>query len=254
MFADKGNKAGNKNLAKYIAWYDSNLKRVRKYLLDVDCCDEDFVDSAVAIEAELRRVWPPEMPIRLYGQCTDSGGGGTLFSLARDLKKLHLCAPEYFVDSCSLHDLQTALRNAAEQVLGVGRTDENSAHMQTAMQMLHGCYNLQNWHETDELKNIFEFVVKQEGLSNKYVSLPEPVMTRWWLVGACACTLKDTVVIWKRLLQGLLTHAKLNSEVCKLASTTLGLMRQPVIRCDHELICAFHDWFLSPHFKYLQRG
>ena len=28
LFADKGNKAGNSNLAKYVGWYDDNTKRV----------------------------------------------------------------------------------------------------------------------------------------------------------------------------------------------------------------------------------
>ena len=111
--ADKGNKAGNKNLAKYICWYDNELKRVRKFLLDVDCTDENTKDTAEAITHALKRVFPQDVPIILMGQCTDSGGGGTLHALARELSALNLCnKTNYFVSSCTLHDLQTGLRNA----------------------------------------------------------------------------------------------------------------------------------------------
>ena len=41
---DKGNKKGNKNLAKYICWFDKNTKTVKTYLTDVDCTDEVIND------------------------------------------------------------------------------------------------------------------------------------------------------------------------------------------------------------------
>ena len=44
--ADKGNKAGNKNLAKYIYWYNIKFKRVMIFLLDVDCTNKDTVYTA----------------------------------------------------------------------------------------------------------------------------------------------------------------------------------------------------------------
>ena len=104
--ADKGNKAGNKNLAKYICWYDKELKRVRKFLLDVDCSDEDTKDTALALKHALERVWPPDGPIYLMGQCNDSGGGRTLHALAQELNALGLCHKQYFVTSCTLHNPQ----------------------------------------------------------------------------------------------------------------------------------------------------
>ena len=53
----KGNKNGNKNLAKYIAWYDVDWKRVRTYLLDVDCTDKKTKDSAEAVLHSLKKVF-----------------------------------------------------------------------------------------------------------------------------------------------------------------------------------------------------
>ena len=79
------------------------------------------------------------------GQCTDSGGGGTLFSLARKLRELNLpgMSAEYHVGSCSLHNLQTALRNAIIEVFGEGgQESETGAYKKNAMQLMHGMYNI----------------------------------------------------------------------------------------------------------------
>ena len=46
---DKGNKKGNKNLAKYIFWYNNEKKKVQTFLLDVDCTDETSADVAQAL-------------------------------------------------------------------------------------------------------------------------------------------------------------------------------------------------------------
>ena len=39
---DKGNRKGNKNLAKFIFWYDKQDKKVEVFLLDANCTDEDI--------------------------------------------------------------------------------------------------------------------------------------------------------------------------------------------------------------------
>ena len=82
------------------------------------------------------------MPVKLHGQGGDSGGGGTLYSLERELKKIDVTADPYLVGSCTLHDLQTGFRTGTEKVLGVGGKDPNGEFSKTAMHMLHGCYNV----------------------------------------------------------------------------------------------------------------
>ena len=42
---DKGNKKGNKNLAKYFCWFDVRKHKVNTYLIDVDCVDENTADT-----------------------------------------------------------------------------------------------------------------------------------------------------------------------------------------------------------------
>ena len=74
--ADKGNKKGNKNLAKFICWFDLYEKEVKKFLLDVNCTDESTSEIIDAIAHSLRRIFPDNIEVQIYNQCTDSGGGG----------------------------------------------------------------------------------------------------------------------------------------------------------------------------------
>ena len=79
--SDKGNKKGNKNLAKFFCWYDVIKKIVRTFLLDVDCVDENTEDIFKGTYHSIQRFFEStcvrnntDIP-KLRGQCTDSGGG-----------------------------------------------------------------------------------------------------------------------------------------------------------------------------------
>ena len=91
-------------------------------------------------------------------------------------------------------------------------------------------------------------------MEKKFTPLPEPIVTRWWLVGACAVEFKKSMHTWQKVLKGVLTYSKANSAVGQIASCTLGLTNKPTIVCDLELLCAFHELFLFTHFAYLQNG
>ena len=141
---DKGNKKGNKNLAKYICRYDKKKDAVTILLIHVNSSEESTDDVVDATIHSLRRLFPDGENIRLHGQCTDSGGGGTLHSMARAMHSRNITSEHYLVGSCSLHNLQTCLRNGVINVLGEGGTDENGEYVMNAMQILNGVYNLQN--------------------------------------------------------------------------------------------------------------
>ena len=177
---DKGNKKGNKNLAKYLCWFCVRTERVKTFLLDVDCTDENSADIAKAMKHSLKRIFGDnEETIYLFGQCTDSGGGGTGMSLFCELEKLGLVARWYLVTSCVLHNIQTALRNGVQLVLGEGGLEEDGKGKMNAMQLLHGVYNIQNWCKHDELKDIYQYTRTQQGLDTKFKKLKEPIVTRW---------------------------------------------------------------------------
>ena len=84
--AKKGNTKGNKNLAKFIYWHDIDGYEVKTFFLDVDCTDEDTNEIAGTLEHSIRRLFPTDIPVCIYGKCTYSGGGGALEALARVLE------------------------------------------------------------------------------------------------------------------------------------------------------------------------
>ena len=247
---DKGNKKGNKNLAKFVSWFDKTEKRVKIFLLDVDCTDETTDNIADAIEHSITR-FLPERNMKILGQCTDSGGGGTKYALARALMEKNMASANYLVCTCSLHNLQTCLRNAVTNVLGEGGIDDNGNAVMNVMQMLHGKYNIQNWQENKELKELWTYL--SDASNEKFKRLEEPIMTRWWLVGACACSFKESITVWKKICKAIRNSAPSSCASNKIASCTLNLIDSPVIINDLHLICSFHKSFLFPHFKFLQQ-
>ena len=114
-------------------------------MLDVDCTDEHTNNIDDALTHSLRRLLPENLKISIKGQCTDSGGGGTKFALARALEERNIAAEHYLVATCALHNLQTCLRNAVVNVLGEGGMNDKGEPLMNVMQMLHGAYNLQKW-------------------------------------------------------------------------------------------------------------
>ena len=68
----------------------------------------------------LTRLFPDGVEIELHGQCTDSGGGGTLKALADKLRSKFALHPHYIIASCKLHNVQTYLCNAVLNVMGDG--------------------------------------------------------------------------------------------------------------------------------------
>ena len=250
---DKGNKKGNKNLAKYLCWYCVKENKVKTFLLDVDCTDENSHDIAQAIKHSLKKIFPNNTPL-IYGQCTDSGGGGTGRSLFRELFELELTSPNYLITSCCLHNLQTALRNGIQLVMGEGGLLEDGTGKLNAMQLLHGAYNIQNWCEHDELKEIYLFTQTQLGIEMKFKKLEEPIATRWWLVGACACSFLESLAVWERICDGIRKSAPSDSAAYKVAASTLGLIKEPMIISDVRLLATFHTWFLFFSFRLVPKG
>ena len=61
-------------------------------------------------------------------------------------------------------------------MLVLGESDNNGKLIQTAIQMLHGFYDIQNWHKTEDLKKLYIFVRSQEGLEEKVEHLPKTML------------------------------------------------------------------------------
>ena len=253
---DKGNKKGNKNLAKVICWFDNLKKKVQTFLVDIDQSDENTSEVCDGLMHSLTRLFGNDTVITIRGQCTDSGGGGTknalklaIFQQQSHHPAIHIERQLYVVGTCTLHNLQTAFKNAIVKVIGEGKLNDKNLS-----QMLHGAYNIQNYHEKDELCEMWIFVQMNGDAGLKFRTLQEPIVTRWWYFGMCACSFKKDFKIWKRLLKGIAKNSPRSSASWQVADATLQLMNNKQILNDLDLVVAFHECFLFPHFKFFQGG
>jgi hypothetical protein len=144
---DKGNKKGVGHFVKYLSYW--NGQQVIKELLDLNASGGTTYDCAVAIRDSLKKVFGgdgEDSKFVLWGQTTDSGGGGVLDGLAKHLKDLQLCNDEeYLVAACGIHNLQLQLANPIKELIGEGGLESRNM-----MQMMHCAYDLQeslNWVE-----------------------------------------------------------------------------------------------------------
>ena len=141
-------------------------------------------------------------------------------------------------------------------VLDEGEIDADGQPITNCMQMLHGAYNLQNWHETEELNELWEYLRNNENesdiLTTRFKKLEEPIMTRWWLVGACACSFSQCLYIWTSICIAIRNSSPANSASNKITSCTLNLTRCPSILNDLYLLTGFHKAWLFTHFRFLQ--
>ena len=94
--------------------------------LDCDSAGNSLEEAARAIHHSMKTKLCGVMPILICGLTTDSGGGGTLHSLLLALAQLEdpTVDENTRVTSCALHNVQTCLRNAVEEVFGVGGMTE----------------------------------------------------------------------------------------------------------------------------------
>ena len=91
-----------------------------------------------------------------------------------------------------------------------------------AMQMIHGTYNIQNYHEIEELKDLSAYVAEADGMKFKVLELP--VLTRWWLVGVCTVSFKESIGVWTKICSVIRKSAPSESASLKIASSTFNLI------------------------------
>jgi len=149
---DKGNKKGVGHFVKVLASLDDD-GLVQPKLLDIDASGGTSAECAAAIKASMNKLKDNDDDVThlLYGQSTDSGGGGTLESLHEHMKVLQLCAPDdvYLTAPCCIHALQIQLKNAVVETFGEGALDRVNA-----MQMLHSAHRLQESLDLDEWRHV----------------------------------------------------------------------------------------------------
>ena len=271
---DKANseKAGAKSATfpKMLSFVERSTGEVYEFLLDCDACGSASENAAAAIEHSLKKLGLEDIFV-LQGQAMDSGGGGTLHSLQRSLEARGLTAPLYRVCSCSLHNVQTCLRQCIQQVFGEGGTVDmvdpatkkvRKDYKKNAMQLLNGLYNLFTYLDVDEMRAIWEIACNDLGITDaKFVKLTNPVVTRWWLIGVTASEVNKYWRVWEKIMEGLVRMKKPRtangataSAIQDIAAANKNLMSMPEIEADIQLITHLHEYWVFPHFQHLQKG
>ena len=106
-------------------------------------------------------------------------GGGTLGSLAAELKKYDICQHIYHDGSCILHNIQTCLRNSIISILREGGRDKDGKYKSNVMQLVRGFYNVFNYIECDVIKTIWNDACQVTGKTKRFVQMSAPILTRW---------------------------------------------------------------------------
>jgi hypothetical protein len=260
LVCDKGAlKTANAHFVKILAWYSRKEGRVKSFMLDSEDSDGHSNECADAIRHSLSKFFGDNEKIIavLNGQATDSGGGGVGKSLYENLEELNLCIPSegYLMSFCTLHCLQLTLANAILTVLGKGGKKNEKEYCCTALQMLHGVYNLQKHHESSEWKQIWVWAAEQIGKrTSAPKKVPAPILTRWWTVCVSAAFVLDNWDILLAICHGVIQKHNTTSALNQIASATQALMKTDVIKCDVELIHTYNSFFFNRNFEWLQRG
>jgi len=165
LACDKGNKKGIGHFVKILAWYNATKRVVETQTLDIDAAGGSSIECAKAIRASMNKLKENDNDNihLLYGQATDSGGGGTLENFHDELDKCGLCCSrdEYLVANCTTHALQIQLKNAVEAAFGHGALEKINVS-----QMLHSVYRLQESLDLEEWRHMLflasEFVLNYD--------------------------------------------------------------------------------------------
>jgi hypothetical protein len=155
LLCDKGaKKTANAHFVKILCWWSKLDKKIKTFNMDSNDTDGTSAVCAHAIEHSLLQLFGGQDNIlaMLFGQATDSGGGGTGSSFYKELTKLGLLSAieSYLKSFCTLHCIQLTLQNPISRVLRQGGMGKDGKYKTNVMQALHGLHNLQKYHERTE--------------------------------------------------------------------------------------------------------
>jgi len=302
MACDKGNKKGIGHFVKRSSTWDPISGSVEANTIDIDASGGKSNECALSIESSMNKLKDNDgdRSHLLFGQCTDSGGGGVLDSLADELqaKENLACGPdEHLVANCCIHGLQLQLRDAVVEALGDGGLDNVNA-----MQLLHTVRDLQESLDLEEWRHILclacqfvstydpavpvvltgtksqkecqsEFCDKfkttfnchskfktnevvdpdtERCLHTALHKMTEPILTRWWTVGAGANCAFDCYPQLCHAAQTVINIYAGGSGPHGIASCLCAHMTNQENCIDLTLIRSCHKGHTSPHLDWLQ--
>eukprot|EP00978_Attheya_sp_CCMP212_P006532 scaffold15109_cov63-Attheya_sp.AAC.2 len=85
-------------------------------------------------------------------------------------------------------------------------------------------------------------------------TIPAPIITRWWTIGAAAVFLLKNLAVIGAIAQGVINRHVTTKKANQIASGVQSLLGEVTIRSDVHIIAAFHEYYLFSHFAWLQKG
>ena len=258
LTADKGTekKKGKKYaiMPKLLCFYDPDSKIVREITLDVGSSGGTSAEAAKAIKHSIERLLnlDDQLSLTIMGVATDSGGGGTLSSLLRALRAVFADSNNVTISdmaeviSCSLHNVQTCLRNGILAVFGDSGTtcDEHGHHTtfkKNALQLIYGIANVHDYLDRYLFEAMWNVCCDKLNVVKRFSKMNKPCLSRWWTVGAAVVNLTESWHIWRYVFHHMvnLGSSILPSSVIDIAKSCVELIESNEIRGD----CLF---MLSP--------
>jgi hypothetical protein len=250
--ADKG---GDSVVINLMFWCDAK-HTVETVTISVDECDGTAAGIAYSILYACRRCAVDTRKgkndivlIKLYGQMTDSGGGGNIEALETALheldtteyhgQKLLTDPSEYLVGNCNQHNVSNFFAYPFKQCFGEGGLDKRNP-----LQCLHSVWDLQEklkkriWHKIWNLTlddSTLTTEEKEKLRNNESHTFPQPVLTRW-------CHVSDSIHkitasgAWKvltKVCEGIVNSYPTANALNKIAS---GLFANLRVELNHVYI------------------
>ena len=253
LSADKGNKGGIHHLVKMYACYDYEEERVFCGTLDIDSTSDSSADHAKAIAHSVDTILQNCIP-GFTSQTTDAGGGGVGGSLQKALDDKGLINDKiynYIMGFCSLHDLQSVIRNSIESTFGTGGLDHFNV-----IQMVHSCWDMQEaFISRASFKEVFISAARSEGIieeNEKMQNISKLVFTRWWRVTSACKHVLYFWPVWVIMANKCMSLSAKSLKLGKIARGLLILMSHKSMLADLSFIVAFSDTWVNKHMKFMQ--
>eukprot|EP00978_Attheya_sp_CCMP212_P048098 scaffold473164_cov149-Attheya_sp.AAC.1 len=266
MAFDQGERAGLGRLIKEMSWFDFDSDCVIDIRLDSDASRKTDTDVAGALHSSLKQVdkYRNEEKIsKASGQCSDSGGGGTIESVTEALRLVDRVDNfVYHVSACCLHAQSKALQNSVEFNYGEGGLGNNNF-----LQLLHTCWSLQEalgedfkseWkianpgrgsahiidmhNETwDQQQGQVESFVEGSISDDDIGRLQKPLLTRWWHVNVAAYQVCDSFDAWQSFFRHCFdtTTSTDRQKMHTISKNGCCMLKSAKIQCDLLFFCSF---------------
>jgi hypothetical protein len=205
-----------------------------------------------------------------------------------ELQKRGLCAPTYPVAACTLRAIQIALANPVKKPVGEGSLGargtmqmlHSACDLQESVEFGEFKLTMSEASQWVQLKQaddspvdacdpkIRDFFVNAWDRVSDFVLAPppgnllepmektqkiaQPVLTRWWLVGVAAASMKQHHRVVLGASQICINTNNPNAKPNKIASGLQSLMMQDVACLDMLFLALFHSNFLTKDFEWPQ--